>query len=310
MVVSANQQFGTIGGGNLEYIVIEQARKMIQQSDDGFVFQDYPLGPLLGQCCGGHVRLLLETIDRSSVDWLQKLKILTGERRAIAIHSTIRGKRLDKHVCPQSELASWQNLGSAVSGDPSFEGQYAVTLLDQEGQPIEGRVKPMQDGAHIIETLAPASLHITMFGAGHVGQAMSRVLGALECPVTWIDSRSHIFPQNVPSNIETIVASAPAAHVKTAPPSSAYYVFTHSHELDLEITVEILIRGDFLYCGLIGSKTKRLRFEHRLKERGIEASVIRRLTCPIGGAALGGKSPELIAIAAVAELLSLKGSAT
>ena len=61
------------------------------------------------------------------------------------------------------------------------------------------------------------------------------------------------------------------AEVRQAPPGAFYLVLTHEHELDLRITEAILRRGDFAFCGLIGSKTKRARFVHRLEERGIAA---------------------------------------
>ncbi len=80
-------------------------------------------------------------------------------------------------------------------------------------------------------------------------------------------------------------------------------MLTHSHELDLRITEAILRRGDFAYLGLIGSATKRARFVHRFQERGIGADALARLTCPIGVTGIGGKEPEVIAIAVVAQLL-------
>ncbi|HWU13050.1 MAG TPA: XdhC family protein, partial [Caulobacter sp.] len=61
MVVWAGGQAGTIGGGNLEHQAAEQARKMLLTSVH-FALQDYPLGPLLAQCCGGRVRLLIERL--------------------------------------------------------------------------------------------------------------------------------------------------------------------------------------------------------------------------------------------------------
>ena len=82
-------------------------------------------------------------------------------------------------------------------------------------------------------------------------------------------------------------------------------MLTHSHDLDMAISHAILQRADFAYFGLIGSKTKRARFEHRLRERGISAAALQRMTCPIGIAGVGGKEPEVIAVATVAQLLSI-----
>lgn len=63
MTVTVDGVDGTIGGGNLEYRAIEQARLLLAHPDGAWRVQDYPLGPLLGQCCGGRVRLLIERMD-------------------------------------------------------------------------------------------------------------------------------------------------------------------------------------------------------------------------------------------------------
>ncbi len=60
MVVTESSLTGTIGGGALEYQAIEQARAILAFPPGSWRVQDYPLGPLLGQCCGGRVRLLIE----------------------------------------------------------------------------------------------------------------------------------------------------------------------------------------------------------------------------------------------------------
>ncbi|CAN5349536.1 xanthine dehydrogenase accessory protein XdhC [soil metagenome] len=67
MVVNAQALTGTIGGGALEYRVAEQARALLALPPGSWRIQDYPLGPLLGQCCGGRVRLLVENLDTD--DW-------------------------------------------------------------------------------------------------------------------------------------------------------------------------------------------------------------------------------------------------
>jgi xanthine dehydrogenase accessory factor len=63
MTVTVDSVAGTIGGGSLEYRAIEQARLLLAHRDGAWRVQDYPLGPLLGQCCGGRVRLLIERMD-------------------------------------------------------------------------------------------------------------------------------------------------------------------------------------------------------------------------------------------------------
>jgi xanthine/CO dehydrogenase XdhC/CoxF family maturation factor len=63
MVVTEAGLAGTIGGGRLEHLATAQARAILAHEPGSWRIQDYPLGPLLGQCCGGRVRLMVERLD-------------------------------------------------------------------------------------------------------------------------------------------------------------------------------------------------------------------------------------------------------
>ncbi len=150
---------------------------------------------------------------------------------------------------------------------------------------------------------------LQLHGAGHVGRAIATLLATLDASVDWFDERDEEFPAATslgspwPEHIRRISADTVEREVAGAPAQAFYLVVTHEHALDLRITEAILRRGDFAFCGLIGSKTKRERFKHRLAERGVDAAQIARLTCPIGIAGVDGREPEVIAAAVVAQLL-------
>jgi xanthine dehydrogenase accessory factor len=152
---------------------------------------------------------------------------------------------------------------------------------------------------------------LQLYGAGHVGRAIARALAPLDVRVDWIDERESEFPERFeaqsdapwPAHIRKVCVDAVEAEVDAAPPGAFYLVLTHRHDLDLRIVEKILARGDFAFCGLIGSKTKRQRFVRRFEARGLPASTIARLTCPIGIAGIEGKEPEVIAAAVAAQLL-------
>ncbi|MFX4450877.1 hypothetical protein ABTA90_19920, partial [Acinetobacter baumannii] len=63
-------EHGTIGGGALEFRVVEQARAILTLPAGSWRVQDDPLGPLLGQCCGGRVRVLVEHVEPHALGWL------------------------------------------------------------------------------------------------------------------------------------------------------------------------------------------------------------------------------------------------
>jgi xanthine dehydrogenase accessory factor len=159
----------------------------------------------------------------------------------------------------------------------------------------------------------PERFHLQLYGAGHVGQAIVRALLPIACSVNWIDERETFlqYPQMVESpttvnqklKLTKVCVDSPAAEVAHAPSGSAFLVLTHSHALDLDVVTQVLKRNDFSYLGLIGSKTKRARFEHQLKSREFSESVIQKMVCPIGLNAIVGKEPEIIAASVVAQLL-------
>ncbi len=226
MWVDARGIQGTIGGGNLEFQAIEQARKLLDDPARNEATQHYALGPLLEQCCGGNVVLKLEK-------------------------------------CPIAERQSLM---------------------------ADGRV------------FAP----LFMFGAGHVGKAVMKAIQRLPFQVTWIDSRAHEFPSLLARHTRKLLDDNPVRVVEQAVQGCLYLVFTHSHQLDYDITAAILRRGDAAFCGLIGSGTKRARFVSRFeKEEGLSKVQIARLTCPIGVAGVRGKEPEVIAAAVAAQLLQV-----
>ncbi len=108
----------------------------------------------------------------------------------------------------------------------------------------------------------PPRFHLQLYGAGHVGRAIVRLLAGLPCEVQWIDERESEFPAAAAAVAHRRVCVEPVeAEVAAAPPGACFLVLTHSHVLDLAITQAILARGDFAFFGLIGSKTKRARFE-------------------------------------------------
>ncbi|HEY0287651.1 MAG TPA: xanthine dehydrogenase accessory protein XdhC [Pseudomonas sp.] len=156
----------------------------------------------------------------------------------------------------------------------------------------------------LFEPMGQPQAHIAVFGAGHVGRALVPLLASLPCRVRWIDSREQEFPEHLPEGVTKIVNDDVLEEVEHLPTGSYCIVMTHNHQLDLELTASILKRGDFTYFGLIGSKTKRAKFEHRLRERGFDPAVVQRMRCPMGLSEVKGKLPMEIAVSIAAEVIA------
>ncbi len=142
-----------------------------------------------------------------------------------------------------------------------------------------------------------------LYGAGHVGRAVAKLLADLPFEVHWVDTDTERYPDPMPPRVHRLVAADPARAAGYAPAGAWHVVMTFSHAIDLEVCQAVLARGDFAYLGLIASKTKRARFVRRLRDAGLPEAAVARLHAPIGLPGLEGKEPSAIAVSLAADLL-------
>jgi len=158
----------------------------------------------------------------------------------------------------------------------------------------------------LFECFAQNSINIMLFGAGNVAQALVPILASLPCQIKWVDNRKEQFPGDCDEykNVTKVVSSAPEKEVFNMPTDSYYIVMTHKHQLDFDISKEIFTRNDFSYFGLIGSQTKRRRFEQRFMQHGLDQAQLEKMICPIGLSRITGKLPMEIAVSIAGEIIS------
>ena len=229
MAVTPDGISGTVGGGHLEFDAIARARRALNGSELEAEVR-YPLGPSLGQCCGGVV-------------WLAFERVAAGEDLAA---------RLPR----------------------------------------------------------PPQRPVALFGAGHVGDAIAHIARDLPLALHWIDSREDQFPAQPPERGWRQEVSDPAADaVDDLATGSAVLVMSHNHAEDFDIIAACLKRqrerGDLAFIGMIGSRTKWASFRQRLEARGFTEADLARVVCPIGVPGVAGKQPAVIAVAVLAQILSL-----
>jgi xanthine dehydrogenase accessory factor len=294
MIVTRDQTIGTIGGGQLEYECTRIAVGMLG-SNGPPATRRFPLGASMGQCCGGIVDVHFEPAGAFSNGWLEELRSLHVAREPATLVTRV-GDDAARFV---------------VSAERVFGAETAVLSegLLHRARRLASSAAPAEwfDG-YFLEPVAVDNFNVAVFGAGHVGSAVVRALSGLDCQIRWIDSRRLVFPE-VPENVRAIESSQPALEVAAMPAGSFYLVMTHSHALDFGICESILERRDAAYCGLIGSASKRRRFEKRYEQQGMSRQLIDTLICPIGVDGISGKRPAEIAVATAAELLVVREQA-
>lgn len=269
MLVSPQRIFGTIGGGQLEYMAIDAARAMLREMVHSFLTAgsiraaekagaegssiltlvpstlelgvdpvckeggkgltlDIPLGPEIGQCCGGRVEIAIRHVDDAL----------------------------------RADL-----LASAEAADNE---------------------RP----------------HVYVFGGGHVGHALASAFALLPINVVVVETRAAAL-EGMPETVSTRLTPVPEEMVREAPAGAAFVVLTHDHALDFLIVGEALKRTDAAYVGMIGSKTKKATFKSWfLKTADGSQDSFARLICPIGGEAVKDKRPAVIAALAAAEVMT------
>ena len=156
------------------------------------------------------------------------------------------------------------------------------------------------------EVFPASNFVLNIFGAGHIGQALTTLLADIDCRVNLFDSRAEHLNQAYPENIQTHHLSKPEVAIEACLSNSYFLVMTHNHALDQQLCEAILSRGDSIYCGVIGSRTKSIKFRQRLQKKGFSLEEISRLSCPMGISDLKTKIPIEIAISIVTELLILR----
>jgi xanthine dehydrogenase accessory factor len=273
MLVSQSGTYGTIGGGNLEWQAMQAAQSLLA-GPRPVQLRRLVLGRELGQCCGGVVHLWLERFTPADLPFLRRATDAGLRDSVAAILTEVSGQGVVRKLMQHGGIQPRLRLSSA--------GDENATLLE----PIEG-------GRAVL----------WLYGAGHVAQALIRILAELPFEVTWIDSRAELLPTPLPDNVHPLCVRTPTNTVNSAPAGARFLVMTHDHGLDYALCRKILERNEFAWLGLIGSKSKGARFRSRLARDGIAAETIARLVSPIGVEGVNNKWPAAIAVAVAAQLL-------
>ena len=269
MLITQTTHRGTIGGGALEYQAMQIAASQLaspDMTDFKRVIHHFALGPDLGQCCGGHVTVLIEYYPPSILPDLQALKAQAPYAYGHDVKT--------------------QNL------------PFAIAYTDDNGTDL------FYDKAEasLIIPAKRADMPLYIYGAGHVGRALMAVTHDLGLKRIWVDEAPSRFPDDVPSDVMIVPASDMALIAEHAPQGALHIIVTYSHAFDEAITYALLAKGDFGEIGLIGSRTKRARFAKRFAQAGITDEMIDKLHCPVGIAAITGKSPVHVALAIAGQI--------
>jgi xanthine dehydrogenase accessory factor len=232
----------------------------------------------------------------------------TLEWKALAQAQSLLGR-------PQAVKTMTQSLGPDLGQCCGGRVTLAFEAFDQTGmanvsslakRELQGlfETRDRIPGVPLTEQFGEARRKVIVFGAGHVGRALMLALAPLPFDVTLADPRPAQLPPVAPANV-TLTGDDPVAIAAAAPQGSFAVIMSHSHTLDLAIADAALRNMAIEQVALIGSTTKRARFEKRLRDAGVDPARVAHMICPIGIGGIRSKHPASIAASVAAQVLIL-----
>jgi xanthine dehydrogenase accessory factor len=284
LLLSNGQWRGTVGGGNLEWKLMQTAQltqfriKQLGKLPGAKTMQlDHGLGCATDQCCGGRVQAYLVPIP-------PQLASLMNDSSSRLYHYSNDGYL--QLVGGFNRHQQWQGL----AGD---DGNHQALLRNYLSQPD---CDPPPNDYFVVRASFKPKLWI--FGAGHIARVLAPMADSLNYDVSIFDGREHwANPQAFPCNVTVHVQALPNPDQRPDP-NTTVLVMSHSHKLDYQL-LQLMHDWPLDYLGVIGSKTKSLRFRQRMDNEGLDDSQVHM---PIGIADMG-KEPMEVAISVMAELL-------
>ncbi len=248
-----------------------------------------------------------------------------GAKMVVALRVPEPGAAAD---APVAAVQAWGTIGGGnleetalgraaeLLGGPPGPPESLAVQLHERARTEHGRQCCGGEVTVLFEHLAvpPA---IAVFGVGHVGLELARILSRQELELHLVDSRAdrvdavHLaFLDDGPATIRLHHAPLPELVLGELPRGTHVLVMTHDHAEDFGLCDAALRCDHLASIGLIGSTAKWRRFQHGLGLEGHAAVTIERIRCPIGRPEIVGKDPATIAVAVAADLLPRVAAAT
>ncbi len=267
------------------------------------------------------------------MDWLEAVQQLRAAREpaVIVTMAMVRGH------APRNGGAKMVVSADAIFGTVGG-GNLEATAIDRARTMLEaGAAEPelltltLSDkatteygvqccGGEVTMLLEPVRVipSVAVFGIGHVGLEVARILARQELELELIDSRAEMLaPERIGvPGVSGVLGDAvatvllrhlpvPESGLAQLPDGAHVLVMTHDHVEDLAIVETALRTEGVASIGLIGSKSKWARFQKQLREVGHDDADLARVTTPIGIAGIASKDPAAIAVSVAARILQL-----
>ena len=284
MAVAENSEiFGSIGGGIMEYAMVEKAKKLFAQQEflpfiKKQIHNKKSPDNQSGMICSGEQSILFYPINPATQD----AELVT-----------------DIVACLQKNcknILSVLPLGMTLGTSAKLAERYRTKITNETDWEYREQIAYKNE--------------LYIIGGGHVSVALSQTMAQLGFYVTVFDNRESLntMEMNTYAHNKQIINYAQIE--KYIPKGENVYVviMTFQHISDQKV-LQSLIHGKFKYIGLMGSKSKVQKLFAGLKAEGITDEKLAKVHSPIG-ISIKSETPEEIAISIAAEIISVKNKKT
>lgn len=299
---------GTIGGGFLEYQVLEKAKETLKEGKAS-IFHFRLTGEEVAKTemlCGGIVDVYLEPIfpeNATARDVFRRLRAMILEgRQGTLVTLVSEGIGYGDDAC-RALIAEDGSTVGAIGATPEAAGQDLKRCLEVRKPQLMERET---EGPMIfVEPIEPDHV-LYLFGAGHVSTFVAPLAKMVGFRVVVIDDRAEFASQaRFPNADELMILPFADAFSRISITSSSYIaIITRGHIHDMAVLRAALQRTP-AYVGMIGSRRKRDKIYHSLLDKGVTKEELEQVHAPIG-LNIGAETPEEIAISIVGELIKVR----
>lgn len=296
---------GTVGGGVLEAHIIKNAKKVI--AEKRAMVCEYVLensgAAAIGAICGGRAKTLIDYIDAADPSNIPYFE---------AIFNATSGPDVSDLAVAAAEgapLAARNQClirpDGTVAGGEAFDEAALSALLEAYNGPGAGRIG--EKDVYFFPVGTAGTVYI--FGAGHVGQKLAKIVRTVAFRTVVIDDRAEFASRaHFPDADEILVPEKMDAPFDALSfgPDSYIVIVTRGHAFD-ELVLTRALKTNAGYIGMISSRKKRDRIYEKLLEKGFTQADLERVHSPIG-LEIGAETPEEIAISITAELIAVRAA--
>lgn len=300
MIIMEDSIIATIGGGLMEAMVIDAARKEVIPGKTAKICAIDMHEGTSEMACGGECEVLCAYIDGEDKNLLEVFRAAeetdkSGDKGWIFyIYNGNPGAKMPFQCCVNTG-------GGQVVGEFTETPSFSREMLKN---PVRVAVHgDSADGVRYVAQDINPTGRMYIFGGGHVSFEVAKLAVNLGFDVTVIDDREEFAnPERFPECKTVVVKSFPEMGDFPTDERSYILIITRGHAHDKTV-LRWALNKPHLYLGMIGSKSKRETLYRGLASEGFPMEQLRRVKCPIG-LTIGAETPAEIAVSIMAEVIA------